>query len=102
MPSEMDEALFKQAMGGWASGVAVVTTQLAGRVHGMTVTAFSSVSLQPPLVLVSASSRSNTNGLIRESGLFAVNILAAGQREVSDRFAGRDSNIPPGERFTGV
>jgi flavin reductase (DIM6/NTAB) family NADH-FMN oxidoreductase RutF len=56
----------------------------------MTVSAFSSVSLQPPLVLVCADLASITLEVIEASGVFAVNLLAADQRELSDRFASKE------------
>jgi flavin reductase len=65
----------------------------------MTVTAFSSVSLDPPLVLICTSSKSYTHALITEAGVFAVNILAAGQESVANRLAGRDKVV---ERFEGI
>ena len=55
--------------------------------HGMTVSAFSSVSAEPPLVLVCTNRASTTHSIIEEGGIFAVNILAEHQREVSNLFA---------------
>jgi len=83
----VDQEAFKQALRGWASGVTVVTSRSGDRVHGMTVSAFSSVSADPPLVLVCANRSSTTHRMIEEGGVFAVNILAAHQREVSNLFA---------------
>jgi len=76
-----------------------VTTRAGERELGMTVSAFSSVSLDPPLVLVCADKKSHTCPLIAESGLFAVNVLADGQRELSNRFA-TDGN--EAVRFDGL
>ena len=95
----MDADVFKRALGAWATGVAVVTTRIGEARHGMTVTAFSSVSLDPPLVLICARSTSYTNARIAEAGVFAVNILAAGQEDISDRFAGRSEVT---DRFEGM
>jgi len=84
----VDAASFRQALGQFASGVTVVTTRdAAGRPLGLTVSAFCSVSLRPPLVLVCIDHRSEANAGMRESGLFAVNVLAADQEDVSRRFA---------------
>ena len=84
----VDSASFRKALGQFASGVTVVTTRdRSGRAHGLTVSAFCSVSLRPPLVLVCIDHRSEANAGIRESGLFAVSVLAEGQEDVSRRFA---------------
>jgi flavin reductase (DIM6/NTAB) family NADH-FMN oxidoreductase RutF len=83
----VDQATFRDALRGWASGVTVVTSRSGDKVHGMTVSAFSSVSADPPLVLVCANRSSTTHSIIEESGVFAVNILASHQQEVSNVFA---------------
>ncbi len=83
----IDSAAFKEALRGWASGVTVVTSRAGKRVHGMTVSAFSSVSAEPPLVLVCANRASLTHGVIEDGGVFAVNILAEHQQDVSQLFA---------------
>jgi flavin reductase (DIM6/NTAB) family NADH-FMN oxidoreductase RutF len=86
--SGVDEAAFRRALGQFASGVTVVTTRdSGGRALGLTVSSFCSVSLAPPLVLVCIDHRSEANGGMRESGLFAVSVLAEGQEDVSRRFA---------------
>ena len=69
-------ARFKSALRRWASGVTIVTARAGERELGMTVSAFSSVSLDPPLVLVCADKKAHTNPLIAEGGVFAVNVLA--------------------------
>ena len=83
----VDQNAFKEALRGWASGVTVVTSRAGDRIHGMTVSAFSSVSVDPPLVLVCANQASTTHSVIEEGGVFAVNILAEHQQDVSDVFA---------------
>jgi len=83
----IDQDAFKEALRGWASGVTVVTSRAGDKVHGMTVSAFSSVSADPPLVLVCANRGSKTHGVIEEGGVFAVNILAEHQQDVSNVFA---------------
>jgi flavin reductase len=82
----IDPDAFRKALRGWASGVTVVTSRSGDKIHGMTVSAFSSVSADPPLVLVCANRSSTTHGIIEEGGVFAVNILAAHQRDVSNVF----------------
>jgi flavin reductase (DIM6/NTAB) family NADH-FMN oxidoreductase RutF len=78
---------FKGALGSWASGVTVVTTELDGLVYGITVSSFSSLSVDPVLVLVSLADSNQLPGMIRRSKRFAVSILAAGQEHVSQYFA---------------
>ena len=76
-------------MRAWSSGVTVVTVAYQGRKHGMTVSSFTSVALDPPLVIISLQTDSRTHELISKAGGFAVTILSADQEELSDRFAGR-------------
>ncbi len=83
---------FRRALGRFASGVTVVTTRDASlRPLGLTVSAFCSVSLRPPLVLACVDQRSDTTIGLRESGRFAASVLSDGQAEVSRRFARRDA-----------
>jgi len=90
---------FKRALSRRASGVAVVTARNGERIHGMTVSAFTEVSLEPPLVLVCADKGSNTLPVIRAGGVFAINVLARDQQELSNRFAlKKDEN----KRFDGL
>lgn len=88
-PAPLDASAFKRAMGSFASGVTVVTAVRDGQVHGITVSAFVSVSLDPPLVLVSIGNRANAHGVLRTTDRFAVSVLAADQQAVSDHFAWR-------------
>lgn len=76
-------------MGQFATGVAVVT---APGPAGLTTNAFSSLSLDPMLVLICLDLESRTLGAVREHGRLAVNVLAAGQRELADRFSGKASH----------
>lgn len=71
----------------WATGVTIVTTRAGGRIHGMTVSAFSEVSIDPPLVLVCVDRTSNTLPVLAKGGVFAVNILARDQQALAQRFA---------------
>jgi 3,4-dihydroxy-2-butanone 4-phosphate synthase len=78
----------RDVMGHFATGVSVVTARdTSGSPRGATANAISSVSLEPPLLLVCLSDRSGTLAAIRADGRFAVNVLAAEQRHHSDRFA---------------
>ncbi len=77
----------------------VVTARAGDRIHGMTVSAFTEVSLDPPLVLVCADKTSLTHPVIAEGRVFAVNILARGQQELSRRFASKEEEH---RRFEGL
>ncbi|GAB4530532.1 MAG: flavin reductase family protein [Anaerolineales bacterium] len=90
----------RNAMRQWATGVTVVTAAWDGRIHGMTVTSFTSLALTPPLVLVALWRASRTHALVQAAGHFGVTILAHDQREISDRFAGRISD--DADRFNGL
>lgn len=85
------QADLKNAYARWATGVTIVTARAGERVHGMTVSAFTEVSLDPPLVLVCIGKTSNTQPLIEEGGVFAVNILARGQEALAKRFASKEA-----------
>ncbi len=86
----IDELLFRQVLGHFASGVTVVTTAHAGRLSGLTVSSFTSLSLQPRLVLVCIDHHANSHDMIRDSGHYAVNILAEDQEYLSRRFASEE------------
>lgn len=84
----IDDEAFTAAMGSFAAGVTVITTtDGSGQPFGLTATAFSSVSKQPPLCLVCVSMEAEARPVIRSSGRFAVNLLSAGQVALSARFA---------------
>ena len=91
---------FRRTLGMFATGVTIITTQAGDQVHGMTANAFMSVSLQPPLVLISVDKRAKMNALLHEGVRFGVNVLADDQRELSDHFAGRAADRAPDARFT--
>ena len=77
----------RDVMGRFATGVAVVTTKVGDELHGMTVNSLTSVSLDPPLLLVCLNSESRTAAAVRERGAFVVNLLSRRQEATSDRFA---------------
>lgn len=81
---------FRTTMARFATGVTVVTTRLNHAYFGLTVNAFCSVSLNPPLVLVSLDLGSQTYAVIRQSGVFAVNMLTQEQEALALRFARKD------------
>jgi flavin reductase (DIM6/NTAB) family NADH-FMN oxidoreductase RutF len=85
----MDDRQFRSAMGKFATGVTVITTEVEGEIHGMTANAFMSVSLDPKLVVVSIGEKAKILNKIKESQIFTVNILAADQQELSMIFAGQ-------------
>lgn len=95
----IDAETFKRALGSWATGVTIVTSQKGDLRHGMTVSAFNEVSLDPPLVLVCADKSSNTQDVIESSRAFSVSILAEGQRELSNTFADKRQEAV---RFDGL
>lgn len=97
----MDTAIqtgLKQAMRVFPQGVTVVTTDAEGP-KGLTVSSFTSVSLDPPLVLISIAKTSGLHEVFKGAKAYAVNFLADDQKSVSDRFAGRTSTK---DRFDGI
>jgi flavin reductase (DIM6/NTAB) family NADH-FMN oxidoreductase RutF len=94
----IDKPLFRSVLGNFAAGVTVVTTYGPERTpYGLTATAFTSVSLVPPLVLVCIDKKSETYAHFASSGVFAVNLLARDQQDISSRFA-----VSGGDKFTGI
>ena len=99
-PAVLDPEQLRQSMRAWVSGVTIVTASHAGELHGMTVSSFTSVALEPPLIIISLQTASRTQNLVSQAKAFAVTILAENQQELSDRFAGR---IPDTEdRLAGL
>jgi flavin reductase (DIM6/NTAB) family NADH-FMN oxidoreductase RutF len=86
-PMAIEKDFFRQVMGRFATGVTVVTTRHQGKLGGLTVNAFCSVSLNPPLVLICIDLASQSLSLIRESKVFAVNMLTDQQEYLSQCFA---------------
>ncbi|UBV42030.1 flavin reductase family protein [Deinococcus taeanensis] len=82
---------FRQTLGRFASGVTIITARSGQERRGMTASAFVSVSLQPPLILVSVDERAQMHALLCGDDVthFGVNVLSATQRHLSDHFAGR-------------
>lgn len=93
-----DRTEFRDALARFASGVTVVTVRdPGGEDHGMTVSAFSSLSLDPPLVLLCIGAGATILPRFRASGTFGISILAAGQHDIARRFA--DQGVV---RFEGI
>lgn len=89
---------FRRALSRFASGVTIVTTKDAdGKLYGITVSAFCSVSLEPPLILVCLERTTGSSRALPQSGAFVVNVLRENQRHLSNHFAS-----PAGDKFAGV
>jgi flavin reductase (DIM6/NTAB) family NADH-FMN oxidoreductase RutF len=94
----IDPDTFRAALGRFTSGVTVVTTcDDHGRDHGMTVSAFCSASLEPPLVLACIGHEASMHDLMMSADRFGVSILTVGQEQLARRFADQRS-----DRFDGV
>ena len=78
---------FKTVLGCFATGVAIVTTAVNGKIHGLTVNAFTSVSLKPPLVLICIDTDAESCKLIKKSKIFTVNLLTDKQKNISKKFS---------------
>jgi flavin reductase (DIM6/NTAB) family NADH-FMN oxidoreductase RutF len=99
-PIALDPEQLRKSMHAWVSGVTIVTATHAGEQHGMTVSSFTSVALEPPLIIVSLQTASRTHQLVSQAKAFAVTILGEDQQELSDRFAGRIGDAE--DRMTGL
>ncbi|MDB4907376.1 MAG: flavin reductase domain protein FMN-binding protein [Gemmatimonadetes bacterium] len=96
--SAVDESIFRSVLGRFATGVTVVTARdEEGRDHGMTVSAFSSVSLAPPLVMTCIGHDASMHGVLMTAERIGINILDSAQEALSRRFAEQDS-----DRFEGI
>jgi flavin reductase (DIM6/NTAB) family NADH-FMN oxidoreductase RutF len=80
---------FRQTLGRFASGVTVVSAVHDGNRRGMTANAFVSVSLEPPLILVSVDKNASMHAVLERAEQFGVSVLSTTQRHLSDHFAGR-------------
>jgi flavin reductase (DIM6/NTAB) family NADH-FMN oxidoreductase RutF len=103
-----DPIQFRQLLGRFATGVTVITANHNNEKHGMTANAFTSVSLNPPLILVSIDKRANMHDIMMEHDSFCVNFLSENRREWSDWWAGKApkdadqfANIPHTDSTTG-
>jgi flavin reductase (DIM6/NTAB) family NADH-FMN oxidoreductase RutF len=96
-PADLDPALYRRVMGGFATGVSVVTTRIDGQPHGMTLNSLTSVSLDPLMLLVCLQRESRTAQALSVGDLFCVNLLAQHDEQLAVRFAREDD-----DRFDGV
>jgi flavin reductase (DIM6/NTAB) family NADH-FMN oxidoreductase RutF len=90
-----DARAFRQAVSHFATGVTVVAFEANGRTRAMTANSFTSLSLDPPLILFCVGKESRTGRSIREATRFSVNILTESQRQLSSYFAGSQGSEPP-------
>lgn len=87
--ASFDSRAFRNALGRFATGVTVVTTAVDGGVHGMTANAFTSVSLDPPLIVVSVARHARMHGYLTTGARFGVSVLSEDQQASAWTFAGR-------------
>jgi flavin reductase (DIM6/NTAB) family NADH-FMN oxidoreductase RutF len=102
LPAELGDdprVALRRTLGMFATGVTVITTRERAQVHGMTANAFMSVSLEPPLVLISVDRRTKMCALLHEGRNYGVSVLCETQSALSDRFAGRSVENAPEPRF---
>lgn len=101
--TSFDTRAFRNACGKFATGITVVTVEVDGEIHGMTANAFMSVSLTPPLVVVSVDKKAHMHRLIAQSQRYAISVLAHDQEVHSNHFAGRKNEgfIPGFEQRAG-
>lgn len=91
---------FRETLAAWPSGVSVVTTNADGQLYGLTVSSFSSLSADPPLVLVCVANENRLPAMVDRSGGFAVSILERSQEPASRYFA--RAGRSPSEDFTEI
>jgi flavin reductase (DIM6/NTAB) family NADH-FMN oxidoreductase RutF len=96
------QAEFRKAMGSFATGVTVITVDCEGEVHGMTANAFTSVSLDPLLVLVCVDHSARTHAHLHARKRFGVNVLAENQRAISEYYADPSPTHEHAEREAGA
>lgn len=92
---------FRRTLGMFATGVTVLTTRVGDHVHGMTANAFMSVSLRPPLVLISLDRKARLCGMLHEGSTYGVSVLTQGQSDLSETYA-RSARDGPEPRFVVV
>lgn len=95
----VDPKKLRKALGTFVSGVTIVTTAVGDDVFGMTANAFTSVSLDPPLVLVSVATSAKMDQRIKDSGHYGVSVLCRDQEELSLHFAGAPMKNPQEPEF---
>jgi flavin reductase (DIM6/NTAB) family NADH-FMN oxidoreductase RutF len=98
---DLSPSHFRGAMRALAGGVSVITVGRGNDISGMTVTSVSSLSVEPPTLIVSVNRQSSSWPLLQLHGAFGVNILTAEQLDIAERFSGRDG-VRGVERFAGA
>jgi flavin reductase (DIM6/NTAB) family NADH-FMN oxidoreductase RutF len=93
---------FRKAMGAFATGVTIITVDLDGEVHGMTANAFTSVSLDPMLVLVCVDHSTRTHAHLHTKKRFGINVLCEDQRAISDYYARAERSHEHAEAEAGA
>jgi flavin reductase (DIM6/NTAB) family NADH-FMN oxidoreductase RutF len=93
---------FRKALGSFATGVTVITVDYEREVHGMTANAFTSVSLDPLLVLVCVDHRARTHAHLHARNRFGVNVLAENQRAISEYYADPNPDHRHAEQIAGA
>lgn len=96
----IDPTLFRQVMRRFPTGVTILTVRHGERIHGMTANSFTSVSLDPTLVLICITKVTTTHDLVARAGIFALNILSARQAHLAKRFA--KQVVAPADPFAGI
>jgi flavin reductase (DIM6/NTAB) family NADH-FMN oxidoreductase RutF len=96
-PRTVDQKVFRDVVGRFTSGVTIVTTAVDGRRFGTTASAMSSLSMEPPMLLICLNKSSETGAAVLDSGRFAVNILAEAQEHLAGQFA-----VKGQDKFSGV
>lgn len=99
-PTALSTEALRDTLRFWATGVSIISATHNGIQHGMTVSSFTSLSLEPPLVMVSLEKITRTHALVDASGAFGVTFLAEGQQPISDRFAGLATELQ--NRYAGL
>lgn len=102
-PQGVDQAIFRNVVGHFASGVTVITTAVNGQLYGTTASAVSSLSMEPPMMLACLNRSSSTHDRVVEAGVFGINILAEDQgglafhfgRKGEDKFSTVDYTLSP-------
>ncbi len=91
---------FRKVLGSFATGVTIITLKCKDEIHGLTVNAFTSVSLEPPIILICIQKKGNSHACFSAYNRFVVNILSMEQEELAIRFA--DSDLLGPDRFNNL
>ncbi len=98
----VSQADFRKALGSFATGVTVITVDYEGEVHGMTANAFTSVSLDPQLILVCVDQRARTHAHLHSKKRFGINILSEEQQRISEYYASPARDHDQAEEFANA